>query len=155
MKCTVGQAQPDAVQVILHLASELAPDLSCQSVRQCKAGNKPMITSRTIKQFIVSSTNQSIHQSITKKVKGTACSKGCVCAAQVSLTEVQNELAYSAAAYGILGKPGVVLLNCIIFMAVTSSGSGEMLAVSSLFTFDFYREYLRPRVRTCHLPPKG
>lgn len=74
---------------------------------------------------------------------------------QVSLTEVQNELAYSAAAYGILGKPGVVLLNCIIFMAVTSSGSGEMLAVSSLFTFDFYREYLRPRVRQCLLPPKG
>ena len=65
---------------------------------------------------------------------------------QISLTEVQNDLVFSAAAYGIIGRPGVVLINCIIFMAVTSSGSGEMLAVSSLFTFDFYREYLRPQV---------
>ncbi|KAK9840695.1 hypothetical protein WJX84_007535, partial [Apatococcus fuscideae] len=63
----------------------------------------------------------------------------------ISLTEVQNDLVFSAAAYGIIGRPGVVLINCIIFMAVTSSGSGEMLAVSSLFTFDFYREYLRPQ----------
>ncbi len=71
---------------------------------------------------------------------------------QVSLNEVQNDLVYSAAAYAILGRPGVVLINCIIFMAVTSSGSGEMLAVSSLFTFDFYREYLRPRVRSAAPP---
>ena len=75
------------------------------------------------------------------------------CVLQISLTEVQNELVYSASAYGIMGRPGVVLINCIIFMAVTSSGSGEMLAVSSLFTFDFYREYLRPRVSL--QPPLG
>ena len=74
-------------------------------------------------------------------ISGRACR-----ALQISLAEVQNELVYSAASYAILGRSGVVLINCIIFMAVTSSGSGEMLAVSSLFTFDFYREYLRPRV---------
>ena len=39
----------------------------------------------------------------------------------------------------------------MIFMAVTSSGASEMLAVSSLFTFDVYRRYLKPkaRPRTC------
>ena len=34
----------------------------------------------------------------------------------------------------------------MIFMAVTSSGASEMLAVSSLFTFDVYRRYLKPKV---------
>ena len=35
----------------------------------------------------------------------------------------------------------------MIFMAVTSSGASEMLAVSSLFTFDVYRRYLKPKAR--------
>ena len=35
----------------------------------------------------------------------------------------------------------------MIFMAVTSSGASEMLAVSSLFTFDIYRRYINPKVR--------
>jgi len=34
----------------------------------------------------------------------------------------------------------------MIFMAVTSSGASEMLAVSSLFTFDIYRRYIKPKV---------
>ena len=34
----------------------------------------------------------------------------------------------------------------ICFMAVTSSGASEMLAVSSLFTFDVYRRYINPKV---------
>ncbi len=34
----------------------------------------------------------------------------------------------------------------MIFMAVTSSGASEMLAVSSLFTFDIYRRYINPKV---------
>ena len=37
----------------------------------------------------------------------------------------------------------------MIFMAVTSSGASEMLAVSSLFTFDVYRRYLKPKARPC------
>ena len=36
----------------------------------------------------------------------------------------------------------------MIFMAVTSSGASEMLAVSSLFTFDIYRRYIKPKVCT-------
>jgi Na+/proline symporter len=43
---------------------------------------------------------------------------------------------------------GAVLVIVMIFMAVTSSGASEMLAVSSLFTFDIYRRYIKPKVRT-------
>ena len=45
---------------------------------------------------------------------------------------------------------GAVLVIVICFMAVTSSGASEMVAVSSLFTFDVYRRYINPKV-TLHL----
>ena len=41
---------------------------------------------------------------------------------------------------------GAVLVIIIVFMAVTSSGASEMVAVSSLFTFDVYRRYINPKV---------
>lgn len=39
----------------------------------------------------------------------------------------------------------------MVFMAVTSSGASEMLAVSSLFTFDIYRRYIKPQAGTPEL----
>lgn len=45
---------------------------------------------------------------------------------------------------------GAVLVIVICFMAVTSSGASEMVAVSSLFTFDVYRRYIKPEVRQFH-----
>ena len=39
-----------------------------------------------------------------------------------------------------------MLVIVIVFMAVTSSGASEMVAVSSLFTFDVYRRYINPKV---------
>ena len=39
----------------------------------------------------------------------------------------------------VLGKGGVALMLIIIFMAVTSAGSSEFMAVGSLFTFDIYK----------------
>ena len=44
---------------------------------------------------------------------------------------------------------GAILVIIICFMAVTSSGASEMLAVSSLFTFDVYRRYINPKVCCC------
>ena len=44
----------------------------------------------------------------------------------------------------VLGKGGVALMLIIIFMAVTSAGSAEFMAVGSLFTFDIYKVRLRP-----------
>jgi hypothetical protein len=39
----------------------------------------------------------------------------------------------------VLGKGGVTLMLIIVFMAVTSAGSAEMMAVSTLFTYDIYK----------------
>ncbi|KAK9816495.1 hypothetical protein WJX72_001008 [[Myrmecia] bisecta] len=60
----------------------------------------------------------------------------------VSLTEALNGLVMPASAYVLLGKAGPILVLIICYMAVTSSGASEMVAVSSLFTFDIYREYI-------------
>jgi Na+/proline symporter len=68
--------------------------------------------------------------------------------AQVSLTEELQGLVMPAASYVLLGKGGAVLVIVICFMAVTSSGASEMVAVSSLFTFDIYRRYIHPQVST-------
>ena len=47
---------------------------------------------------------------------------------------------------------GAVLVIVIVFMAVTSSGASEMVAISSLFTFDVYRRYIDPKVSGSSLP---
>lgn len=44
----------------------------------------------------------------------------------------------------VLGKGGVALMLIIIFMAVTSAGSSEFMAVGSLFTFDIYKVGSKP-----------
>ena len=51
----------------------------------------------------------------------------------------------------VLGKGGVALMLIIIFMAVTSAGSSEFMAVGSLFTFDIYKVQKDPgrRSHTC------
>ena len=70
---------------------------------------------------------------------------------QLNINEVYDNLVLPACAYALLGKAGVILIASSLFMAVTSGGAGEMLAVSSLFTFDVWREYIRPQV-TCSSP---
>ena len=67
--------------------------------------------------------------------------------AQLSNNEILQGLVMPAASYVLLGKGGAVLVIVICFMAVTSSGASEMVAVSSLFTFDIYRKYIHPKVR--------
>jgi hypothetical protein len=44
-----------------------------------------------------------------------------------------------------MGKSGAVLIVTMLFMAVTSAGSAELVAVSSLFTYDIYRTYINPK----------
>lgn len=47
-----------------------------------------------------------------------------------------------AAAVFILGHSGAILMVTMLFMAVTSAGSAELVAVSSLFTYDLYKTYI-------------
>ena len=65
---------------------------------------------------------------------------------QININEVFNNLVLPACSYALMGKAGTILIASVLFMAVTSGGAGEMLAVSSLFTFDVWREYIRPQV---------
>eukprot|EP00250_Pteridium_aquilinum_P011531 c20130_g1_i1 orf=235-2172(+) len=63
----------------------------------------------------------------------------------VSQDEANQGLISVAAAQYILGEGGVILILTIVFMAATSSGSAEFIAMSSLFTYDVYKAYLRPQ----------
>ncbi|KAF2795056.1 urea active transporter-like protein [Melanomma pulvis-pyrius CBS 109.77] len=48
------------------------------------------------------------------------------------------------AAVAILGSGGAVATLLIVFMAVTSAFSAQLIAVSSIFTYDIYATYINP-----------
>jgi len=48
----------------------------------------------------------------------------------------------------ILGSFGSFILLLQLFMAITSTGSAEIIAVSSILTYDVYYEYLNPELKT-------
>lgn len=62
------------------------------------------------------------------------------------LTEAQISagLALPYGAVALLGKTGAALTLVIIFLAVTSSFNAELVATSSIFTYDIYRTYFDP-----------
>ncbi|KAK2802361.1 hypothetical protein FQN50_007358 [Emmonsiellopsis sp. PD_5] len=57
-------------------------------------------------------------------------------------TEVSNGLVLPYAAITIAGKGGAAAMLLITFMAVTSTLSAQVIAVSSIISFDIYREYI-------------
>jgi Na+/proline symporter len=58
-------------------------------------------------------------------------------------TEVSNGLVLPYAAITIAGKGGAAAILLITFMAVTSTLSAQVIAVSSILSFDVYREYFK------------
>ncbi|OQD79583.1 hypothetical protein PENANT_c047G02953 [Penicillium antarcticum] len=62
----------------------------------------------------------------------------------LTTAQVESGLSAPATAIALLGKGGAVLMLILLFMAVTSSTSAELIAVSSLLTFDVYKTYFRP-----------
>ncbi|GBE87236.1 Urea active transporter [Sparassis crispa] len=60
-------------------------------------------------------------------------------------------LAAPAAAAVVMGKGGAVAILLVVFMAVTSAVSAELIGVSSLFTYDLYRTYYRPRATSAEI----
>ncbi len=58
--------------------------------------------------------------------------------------QVQLGLTVPAAASVLMGEIGAVMVLTMLFMAVTSAGSAELIAVSSLITYDVYRTYKNP-----------
>lgn len=67
-------------------------------------------------------------------------------AVSVPLTPEQISMGLVAptAATQVLGDIGAILLLTMLFTAVTSAGSAELISVSSLVTYDVYRTYVRP-----------
>jgi Na+/proline symporter len=85
---------------------------------------------------------------------GTAMGLGCATLTRLpsfpsyphglSAEQIGAGLSAPATAVALLGKGGVALLLLLLFMAVTSSTSAELVAVSSLVTFDIYKTYTKP-----------
>ncbi|KAF3765190.1 Na+/solute symporter [Cryphonectria parasitica EP155] len=63
---------------------------------------------------------------------------------RMSDADVSAGLVLPYAAVALLGKGGAIATLLIIFMAVTSATSSELIAVSSIFTYDLYRTYFKP-----------
>ncbi|EEU34692.1 uncharacterized protein NECHADRAFT_70607 [Fusarium vanettenii 77-13-4] len=59
--------------------------------------------------------------------------------------DVSAGLVLPYAAVGLLGKSGAICTLIMIFMAVTSATSAQLIAVSSIFTYDVYQTYINPR----------
>jgi Na+/proline symporter len=58
--------------------------------------------------------------------------------------DVSAGLVVPTAASALLGKSGAVAVLVLVFMAVTSAASAELIAVSSIFTYDIFRAYIKP-----------
>jgi len=67
-------------------------------------------------------------------------------ALDVDLTaqQVQMGLVVPAVATALMGEIGAIMVLTMLFMAVTSAGSAELIAVSSIITYDIYRTYKNP-----------
>ncbi|CAF1047352.1 unnamed protein product [Rotaria sordida] len=60
---------------------------------------------------------------------------------RLSPADVTAGLALPIAAVTLLGKAGAVATLIMVFMAVTSAMSAQLIAVSSIITYDFYKTY--------------
>ncbi|KIW50039.1 hypothetical protein PV05_11663 [Exophiala xenobiotica] len=62
----------------------------------------------------------------------------------MTTSQVSSGLSAPFGAAALLGKHGAIALLLTLFMAVTSSSSSELIAVSSILTFDVYKVYIKP-----------
>ena len=67
------------------------------------------------------------------------------CIQHQTTTQVSNGLVLPYAAVAVAGRGGAIGVLLITFMAVTSTISAQIIAVSSIITFDIYRTYIHPR----------
>ncbi|RDW73067.1 putative DUR3-urea permease [Coleophoma cylindrospora] len=63
---------------------------------------------------------------------------------RMDAADVSAGLVLPYAAVALLGGGGAVATLLIVFMAVTSASSAELIAVSSIFTYDIYQTYFKP-----------
>merc|ERR1712084_107896 len=63
----------------------------------------------------------------------------------ITASEAGAGLVPPAVAVHLLGKAGASLILVMLFMAIVSTGSAESIAVSSLVSYDIYRQYINPQ----------
>ena len=63
----------------------------------------------------------------------------------ISSAEAGSGLVPPAVATHLFGSFGSVMMSVMLFMAITSTGSAEGIAVSSLVTYDIYKTYINPQ----------
>ncbi|CAG8557028.1 8624_t:CDS:2 [Acaulospora morrowiae] len=59
-------------------------------------------------------------------------------------SDISAGLVLPLAASKLLGDTGAFAVLVLVFMAVTSAASAELIAVSSIYTYDIYRTYISP-----------
>lgn len=62
----------------------------------------------------------------------------------ITADEAGSGLVPPAVAQHLMGTGGSVLILIMLFMAVTSTGAAEQIAVSSLVAYDIFRTYIKP-----------
>ncbi|KZP14956.1 urea transporter [Athelia psychrophila] len=69
--------------------------------------------------------------------------------------DVSAGLPAAAAATALLGRSGAAALLILLFLAVTSAASAELIAVSSILTYDVYQRYINPAASDAQLLRMG
>ncbi|KAG5724151.1 putative urea active transporter 1, partial [Termitomyces sp. T112] len=59
--------------------------------------------------------------------------------------DVSAGLPAPAAITAVLGRGGAAAMLVLLFLAITSATSAELIAVSSILTYDVYKRYINPR----------
>ncbi|KAL2868815.1 sodium:solute symporter family protein [Aspergillus lucknowensis] len=66
---------------------------------------------------------------------------------RIASVDVTAGLVLPFASVELLGYSGAVCTTLMIFMAVTSAFSAQLIAVSSIFTYDIYQAYINPAAK--------
>ncbi|TPX65724.1 hypothetical protein SpCBS45565_g04923 [Spizellomyces sp. 'palustris'] len=80
---------------------------------------------------------------------------------RLPIADVHAGLVAPAAAVALLGTSGAAAILILVFMAVTSAASAELVAVSSICTYDIYKTYIKPSatskdiIRVAHITTVG
>merc|ERR1719181_2531874 len=75
--------------------------------------------------------------------------------AQMSAAMAGTGIVPPTAASALLGPAGGMCVLIQLFMAITSTGSAELIAVSSLITYDVYYSYINPKASSAELLKVG
>ena len=71
----------------------------------------------------------------------------------LSANDAGTGLVPPASATALMGNGGGILMIIMLFMAITSTGSAECIAVASLWAYDCYRQYINKNATACIATP--